>query len=109
MKNFNGEPIKKALRAIATILGAAVLVKEIKEGLLENDPDIRKVASTYSMGYGDAVEAIMDSDMFSSTKSNAIATLKSDADDEYYKAVVCIAKSDMFDSEKLDTIKRISK
>lgn len=72
---------------------------------------IDSAAETYvaeSVGYDDAVSAIMDSGMFSNDKAGAVTALKKYASDEYYKAVISIAESGMFSDEKLNTIRNIS-
>ena len=53
-----------------------------------------------SVAYCDAVSAIMESDMFSSDKRAAIASMSTTADEGIYKAVISVAKSDSFSSEK---------
>lgn len=59
-------------------------------------------------GYGDAVNVILNSDMFDSTKTKAIELLKRDGNAEYYRAVISAVNSNMFDSTKIQTIKTLS-
>ena len=59
--------------------------------------------------YGDAVEAISDSDMFSTDKRLAIETLLTDQDDDYYRGVIGITESDMFSSDKVLAIQKLTK
>ena len=59
--------------------------------------------------YGDAVESISDSDMFSSDKRMAIETLLTDQDDDYYRGVIGITESDMFSSDKLLAIQKLTR
>lgn len=59
--------------------------------------------------YGDAVEAISDSDMFSSDKRMAIETLLTDQDDDYYRGVIGITESDMFSGDKLLAIQKLTR
>lgn len=54
--------------------------------------------------YSDAVEAIMESDMWSSDCHKAVSALKLNADTELYKAVIRIANSSMWSSDKLKSI-----
>jgi hypothetical protein len=65
--------------------------------------------TVYVADYGDAVEAIMDSDMFSSDKEKAMEALKVDGDSGYYKAVIHVANSDTFSSSKAKTIMSMNK
>lgn len=57
--------------------------------------------------YGDAVDAIMSSDMLSSYKEKAVTVLKKGEDSQFYKAIIRVAKSDMMSSYKCDTIKKM--
>ena len=58
--------------------------------------------------YSDAVNAIMNSSMFDSTKTKVMTLLKRDESADYYKAVIAVAKSNMFDSNKVQTIEALS-
>jgi hypothetical protein len=74
---------------------------------------IRENAKTvsYCIGeakYSDAVNAILNSSMFDSSKTQAMELLKREADSEYYKSVIMAVNSDMFDSTKINTIRMIS-
>lgn len=59
--------------------------------------------------YGDAVESISDSDMFSSDKRMAIETLLTDQNDDYYRGIIGITESDMFSSDKLLAIQKLTR
>ena len=54
--------------------------------------------------YGDAVDVIMSSSMYSSDKNKALLALKKDKDSDYYRAVIRVVKSNMFSSDKIKTI-----
>ena len=58
--------------------------------------------------YNDAVKAIMNSDMISSYKTEAISVLKRDETSEYYKAVISTINSDMISSYKVNVIRSMS-
>ncbi len=58
--------------------------------------------------YGDVVNLIMRSNMFSSDKKAMIKLIEKDADAAYYKAVIQVVKSNMFSSDKIDAIKALS-
>lgn len=60
------------------------------------------------VGYSDAVRAIMESDMFSSSKDEMIGLLKKDQNMEYYKSIIQVARSDMFSSNKVNIIKKFN-
>ena len=57
-----------------------------------------------AVGYGDAVEAIMGSNMFSDDKRDAVVALKHRESGQYYKAVIAIAESTAFSDDKLEMI-----
>ena len=54
--------------------------------------------------YSDAVSAVMDSDMFDSSKTKVIELLKRNQSVEYYKTIIDIVRSNMFDSNKIKAI-----
>lgn len=59
--------------------------------------------------YSDAIDAVMNSDMLSSTKTAIVEVMKRDEDSEYYKTVISIVNSDMLGSAKLHAITTLSK
>ena len=54
--------------------------------------------------YSDAVSAVMDSDMFDSSKTKVIELLQRGKSVEYYKTIIDIVRSNMFDSNKIKAI-----
>lgn len=54
--------------------------------------------------YGDAIEAITKSDMYSSDIARVIKVLPENGTSEFYKAVMSIVNSDMWSSEKAKVI-----
>lgn len=102
MKTFNTENIKRFTKGLVDFgVGCAYLA--IVSRVLFGKNILRKHEA--SSGYYDAVTAIVNSDMFDSSKRNAIEALKSDGTDEYYKSIISIIGSDMFDTEKIRLIK----
>lgn len=69
----------------------------------------RKYTTYERVNYGDAVQAVMSSDMYSHDKSKVVGLLKQNADSAYYSAVIAIVKSDMFSHEKIKSVENISK
>ena len=62
-----------------------------------------------TVGYEDAVKAIMASDMYSHDKRDAIEALNRHETADYYGAIVHIAKdSSMFSHDKVKMIKNLS-
>lgn len=69
------------------------------------------VTTKYAIGkvnYNDAVKAIMSSSMLDSGKTEALALLKNDRDNEYYKAIIQVLSSDMLGSKKVESIRELS-
>lgn len=58
--------------------------------------------------YSDAVDVILGSSMFDSSKTKIMGLLKRDGDAEYYKSVITAVNSNMFDSSKIRTIEMLS-
>ena len=94
--------VKRICRAI---IGGLVLKAMIDK--IEVEPCV-KHTNSYAVSYGTAVKVIMDSNMFNSSKQQAIKYLKHNQDQGYYEAVISIIESNMFDSAKVNTIKEIS-
>ena len=69
----------------------------------------RKSTTYVRVDYGDAVQAVMSSDMYSHDKSKVVGLLKQNADSAYYGAVIAIVESDMFSHEKIKAIENVSK
>ena len=58
-----------------------------------------------SPGYLDAVNAILDSDIWSSDKQELISELKRDGNAEFYKTVISVVKNtDMWASDRVEVI-----
>lgn len=90
-------------RVAGRVLGAAAFGY-----LVTNSQKFESNITSY--GYGQAVKAISESDMFSSDKRDAITELKRDGNTEFYKAIVSIANdTSMFSGDKASMIKNLSK
>ena len=63
---------------------------------------------TAKADYGEAIRAIMNSDMLGSHQRDSVEAVQKNRDESYYKAVIEIANSDMLGSHKVETIKKIS-
>lgn len=59
-------------------------------------------------GYGDAMVAIVESDMLDSTKDMFASVLKRDEYVEYYRSVISIVNGDMLDSTKRRMIESLN-
>lgn len=105
MKNVNVEPIVKFAKVAGRVLLAATamcVANKFNEGASE-------LCDIMTAKYSNAVNAIMDSPMFSSDKRNAISALKRDGDAEYYRAVIRIANDgELFGSDKVRMIEELS-
>lgn len=60
-------------------------------------------------GYGDAIEAIGDSDMWSADKRIAIGGLAKNESDDFYDGVISIVNSGMWSADKKNAILEMSK
>lgn len=58
--------------------------------------------------YGDAVNAIVGSDMMGSYKNEALELLKKECTTDYYSSVIQIVNSNMMGSYKVDAIRKIN-
>ena len=106
MKNFNldkekiGKFAKKtcefAIYGVATILSYV----SVKDTL-----DVIRYSGI--VDYGDAVHAIMNSDMLSSYKTKAVEILPKDGNSDLYKAIIGVVRSDMLSSNKVKSIENI--
>ena len=105
--NINWEPIGKfAKTAFEVVVYGALAAASIKYS-----ESVTKTYSTTNTAttYSDAVAAIMDSDMYSHYKTDAIALLKRDGTADYYKAVARVVGDDsMYSHYKIDMIKTLS-
>ena len=59
------------------------------------------------VSYSDAVSAVLNSDMFSSAKEEAVKMIPKDGDNELYRSIIQIVNSDAFSSNKANMIKDI--
>lgn len=76
-------------------------------GSTENLVKIKRATGCYN--YGDAVQAIMSSSMWSDDKKKAISTMSKDATHGEYEAVISIVKSTMWSDDKVKSIRDIFK
>lgn len=104
MRKINWESIGNTVGTVCEIATYGIMLV-VSYKLVE---EAAKPYVAESVGYDDAVSAIMDSGMFSNDKAGAVTALKKYASKEYYKSVISIVESGMFSNEKLDTIRNIS-
>lgn len=104
--NVNWEPVGKfAKTTLEIVVYGALALASIKysESITKSlNVDTRDT-------YGDAVEAIMDSGMLSSYKTEVIAMLKRNGTADYYRSVIRVIEDDsMLSSYKIDMVKTLS-
>lgn len=87
-----------AVKGLATVVAYMSVT-----GLLE---DLRYCGP---VGYSDAVNAIIDSSLYSDGKAKIMAVLKTDGDSDYYKAVIKVVQSVMYSDKKVEIIENMSK
>lgn len=107
-KNF-GEIVGKVGHVVVEGCKVALCVGLISLPYLSTSSVSRKITTYERFDYGDAVKAVMSSDMYSHDKSKVVGLLKQNADSAYYGAVIAIVESDMFSHEKIKAIENISK
>ena len=96
-----GEAIGKACKAVG--YGLVIFAPRIIEAYVETHKG-------ESCGYNDAVNAILESDMWASDIPEAISSLKRGKPASYYKAIVDVANSDsLWASDKLELIQELAK
>lgn len=59
-------------------------------------------------GYGDAIAAIVESDMWDTDKDKVVSVLKRDEYVEYYKSVISIVNGDMWSTTKVNMIEKLN-
>lgn len=105
MKKINWKPIGDVIgQACEFVLYGAALAASFKlsEYIVRQDESL-------TVGYKEAVGAIMDSNMFSHYKTEAVEMLKRYESSEYYGAIIRIVKdSSMFSHDKVKMIKHLS-
>lgn len=92
---------KRSCQVIVPILGVVLSSISVKD-LLD------AIRYTGDVGYGDAVDVIMSSSMYSSDKTRMVSALKRDESSDYYKAVIAVVRSSGYSSDKLRTIQNMS-
>jgi hypothetical protein len=63
---------------------------------------------TAKADYGGAIKAIMNSDMMSSYKQDAVEAVLKGQDEAYYESIIEVINSNMLSSYKIDAIKKIN-
>ena len=112
MKNFShvlsneklkavGRFLKESCKVIIPIVGSALLSQTGRYAL-------EQIRYCGNVGYGDAVRAIANSDMFSGDQAKALTALRRDETSEFYKAIIETARStSMFSGAKASVIIRM--
>lgn len=105
MMKLNLEPVGMAIGKVC---------KTVAYGLLMFGPSIAKAYCSEKKinriaNYSDAVDAILQSDMWRGEKPEAISSLKRYAEPSYYETIILIANDDdIWRSDKLGLIKKLS-
>ena len=109
MKNFSHVLSNEKLRAVGRFLkeGCKVIIPIVGSALLSQTGRyaLEQIRYCGNVGYGDAVRAIANSDMFSGDQAKALAVLRRDETSEFYKAIIETARAtSMFSGAKRDVI-----
>ena len=104
MKKINWKPVGEFIgTACAALYGMALGYAAWKTTGCIGEHD-----ETSNANYIDAVEAIMDSSMWSDAKADVMDVLKRHENSDYYGAVIQIVKSSTFSDNKVKMIKSLS-
>lgn len=102
---INWKPVKDIAELVGGAVSYVVMIaayRKFMERMCES-------TSSDIVYYGDAVGAIMRSDMYSHDKADAVAALKRTGNTEFYKAIIHIADdTSMFSHDKVSMIKALS-
>lgn len=99
--------IKKTLINCAGVLCGLCLLKltlSVPTSTRTDTNPIKKVRSSVIFDYGDAINAVSHSDMFSRDIQKAIEHIPYGASSEFYKGIVALTKSSAFSSTKCESI-----
>ena len=109
--NIFGKVLKYTGMALGTSLAAYYNSKMgNRNGYVYYGSSERARPHRYSVtGYGDAIEAIGDSDMWSADKRIAIGSLAKNESDDFYDGVISIVNSGMWSADKKNAILEMSK
>ena len=112
-KLFTKERITNGLNGIWEITksGLKILIPIVATGLANNMTKkvSDKVVRYYGdPDYGDAIQAITDSDMYSNHIVEATGLVRKGEDSDYYSAVIAIAESDMYSNHKVVAISKLN-
>lgn len=97
---------KSVGNGVLNVFGIAVTGLLVPQ-MIKNDDRVLETGSSYGVTYSDAVEAIMESDMWSSDKEQAVTYLNRRETADYYKAIINIVNGDMWSDDKLKLIKNL--
>lgn len=96
---------KHVIKACELVLCGLVVTKAV-----ESNEQVSVSNNFLPVTYGDAVKAIMDSDMWSHDKEYAIAALKRYETTDYYSAIVNIVSgTDAWSHDKVKMVQNLSK
>lgn len=109
---LSNESIKRGLISTAEIIKKGFMIAgPIVAATLINgkaEEIVNKMRYCGEVGYDDAVKAILDSDMLSSYRKEAVSLVKLDAESDYYKSVIYAVQSSLLGSDRVDLIRKIS-
>lgn len=105
MRNLNWKSIGNFVGKFCDVAACGLLILASRKAV---DYAVDDYVSAFA-GYGDAMSAIMKSNMYSHNKREAAEALKRTEDSEYYKAIIHIAQdSRLYSHDKVELIKGLS-
>lgn len=106
MKKIDWKSVGNVIGEVGKIVlsGVGLYTLAMFSGNIDTTSNTKSAVGTYNS----AIEAIMDSDLYSHQKTEAVAILSRDEDTEYYRAIINIVESDIYCHEKMKLIKKLS-
>lgn len=95
------EVVKKGCMIAAPIVAATLINGKAEE-------IVNKMRYCGEVGYDDAVRVILDSDMLSSYRKEAVSLVKVGRGSDYYRAIIHAVGSSLMSSDRVDLIRRLS-
>ena len=106
--NINWSNVGKKARDVAiAAFNLALIWRFLQPSRKYGEYEARKHGNM-TASYGEAVKAIVHSDMLDSYKRDVVGLLKTNGDVEYYESVISIVNSNMLDSYKKEMVKTLS-
>lgn len=99
LNNNQKETLKKMTKNIGEVVGYGALVAVAALGTASD------IEAKNNVNYSDAIDKIMNGDMFSSDKAAIVKVLPENQEHEFYKSIISVVESNMMNSTKKSVIR----